>query len=62
MQVFTASESLERVVRSQANSLVFRDLVGARRARTTLLNHVVGGVAFAMAEDDLFGPFTADAP
>lgn len=62
MQVFKESESLMRVVHSQANSLVFRDIVGARRARTTLLSHVVGGVAFAMAEDDLFGPFTVDAP
>jgi hypothetical protein len=56
MQVFKVSESLMRVVHSQANSLVFRDIVGARRARSTLLSHVVGGVAFAIAEDDLFGP------
>jgi hypothetical protein len=62
IQVFKASESLMRVVNSQANSLTFRDIVGVRRARATLLGHVVGSVAFAMAEDDLFGPFTADTP
>jgi hypothetical protein len=61
MQVFGGSEPLMRVVHSQANSFEFRDIVGVRRARTTLLSRVVGGVAFAMAEDDLFGPFTADA-
>ena len=51
-----------RVMNSQANSLAFRDIVGARRGRATLLSHVVGSVAFAMAEDDLFGPFTSDTP
>jgi hypothetical protein len=62
MRVFKASESLTRVVESQAHSLVFKDIVGARRARTTLLSQAVGSVAFAMAEDDLFGPFTTGAP
>jgi hypothetical protein len=62
MQVFKPSEPLMRVINSQANSLEFRDIVGARRARSTLLNHVVGSVAFAMAEDDLFGPFIAATP
>jgi hypothetical protein len=59
LQVFKASEPLMRVINSQASSLVFKDIVGARRAKATLLNRVVGSVAFAMAEDDLFGPFTA---
>lgn len=62
MQVFKRSESLVRVIESQANSLGFRDIVGARRARSTLLSQVVGNVAFAMAEDDLFGPFAPDTP
>ena len=62
MQVFKTSESLMRVIQSQASSLVFKDIVGARRARATLQSHVVDSVAFAMAEDDLFGPFTADTP
>ncbi len=51
-----------RVINLQANSLAFRDIVGAQRGRATLLSHVVGSVAFAMAEDDLFGPFTSDTP
>ena len=58
IQAFKTSESLTRVVHSLANSLAFRDMVGARRTRAILLGHVVGSVAFAMAEDDLFGPFT----
>ena len=62
IQTFNASESLMRVINSQANSLTFRDIVGARRCRATLLSHVVGSVAFAMAEDDLFGPFMSDTP
>lgn len=62
MQVFKSSESLMRVINSQANSLDFRDIVGARRARATLLSQVVGSVSFAMAEDDLFAPFTTDTP
>jgi hypothetical protein len=41
---------------------VFKDIVGARRAKATLLSHVVSSVAFAMAEDDLFGPFPAGTP
>jgi hypothetical protein len=57
MQVFKASESLTQVIHSQANSLVFRDIIGARKARATLLSQVVENVAFAMAEEDLFGPF-----
>ena len=60
IQAFRTSESLTQVVHSLANSLVFKDIVGARRTRATLLNQVVGSVAFAMAEDDLFGPFETD--
>jgi hypothetical protein len=62
IQAFETSESLMRVIHSLANSLVFRDIVGARRTRAILMSHVVGSVAFAMAEDDLFGPFTTDTP
>ena len=60
MQVFEASDSLMRVIQSQANSRVFREIIGARKARATLLSQVVENVAFAMAEEDLFGPFTTD--
>lgn len=57
MREFNTSEPLVRVINSQASSLTFRDMVGARRSKSTLLDQVVGSVAFAMAEDDLFGPF-----
>jgi hypothetical protein len=62
IEAFRKSDSLMHVVHSLANSLDFRDLVGARRSRAMLLTHVVGGVAVAMAEDDLFGPFTSQTP
>jgi hypothetical protein len=60
MPVFKVSESLMQVIHYPANSLVFRDIVGARQAKATLLSQVVVGVTFAMAEEDLFGPFTVD--
>lgn len=62
IEAFGRSDPLMQVVHSLANSLELRDLVGARRSRAILLRHAVGGVASAMAEDDLFGPFTAQIP
>jgi hypothetical protein len=62
IEAFTTSELLMHVIHSLAKSLVFREIVGARRTKAILLKHVVGSVAFAMAEDDLFGPFIADSP
>jgi hypothetical protein len=60
IQALNTSEPLLRVIHTLTNSLVLREIVGARRTKAMLLSHVVRSVAFAMAEDDLFGPFTAD--
>ena len=59
-RTFQSSETLVRVIHSQAYSAVFSDIVGAKQGRATLQNQIVGSVAFAMAEEDLFGPFTPD--
>lgn len=57
MGVFSASESFMRMLQAQASSWLFGKVVGARRAKPILLATLVGGVAFAMSEEDLFGPF-----
>ncbi len=57
MVAFSGSEFLMRTVQTQASSWLFGKIVGARRAKPVLLTSLVSGVAFAMAEEDLFGPF-----
>ena len=57
MGVFSASEFLMSTVQTQAGSWLFGKIVGARRAKRVLLASLVSSVAFAMAEEDLFGPF-----
>jgi hypothetical protein len=57
MGLFSASELLMSTLQSQASSWLFGNIVGARRAKPLLLSSLVGNVAFAMAEEDLFGPF-----
>ncbi len=57
MGVFSASEFLMSTVQTQARSWRFGNIVGARRAKPVLLASLVSSVAFAMAEEDLFGPF-----
>jgi hypothetical protein len=62
MGVFSASELLMSTLESQASSWLFGNIVGARKAKPVLLASLVGSVAFAMAEEDVFGPFpTGDA-
>jgi hypothetical protein len=62
MEVFAASERLMSTLQSQAGSWLFGNIVGARKAKPVLLASLVSSVAFAMAEEDLFGPFpVADA-
>lgn len=55
--VCSASELLMDTLQNQASSWVFGNIVGARKAKPVLLASLVGSVAFAMAEEDLFGPF-----
>ena len=62
LQAFKTSDPLMQVINSLARSLVFKDIVGARRTKSILTSRIVGSVAFAMAEDDLFGPFAVDTP
>jgi hypothetical protein len=57
MGVLSASEAFLRMLQSQASSWLFGNIVGARRAKPILLASVVSSVAFAMSEEDLFGPF-----
>ena len=59
-RVFKESEPLMRVLHSQAYSAAFSDIVGAKQARATLTNQLTRSVAYAMAEEDLFGPFATD--
>jgi hypothetical protein len=56
--VFSASELLMSTVQRQTGSWLFGNIVGARKAKPILLASLVGGIAFAMAEEDVFGPFT----
>ena len=60
MRVFKTSEPLIDVIESQIKPRALIDIVGARKCKATLLDLVVRNVAFAMAEEDLFGPFTPD--
>lgn len=55
--VFSASDTFMPLLQSQARSWLFGKIVGARRAKAILLATLVRSVAFAMAEEDLFGPF-----
>lgn len=57
MRAFSASEFLTSTVRKLASSYLFGTIVGARRAKPVLLASLISSVAFAMAEEDLFGPF-----
>lgn len=57
MGVFSTSDSFMRTVQTQASSWLFGNIVGARRAKPILLGALVSSVAFAMSEEDLFGPF-----
>lgn len=57
MDVFSASDPFMRSMQTQASSWLFGNIVGARRARPILLASLVRSVAFAMSEEDLFGPF-----
>jgi hypothetical protein len=57
MGIFSASEPFLRILQTQASSWLFGNIVGARRAKPILLASVVSSVAFAMSEEDLFGPF-----
>ena len=57
MQSFSASELLLSTLQTQAGSWLFGNIVGARKGKPVLLASLVKSVAFAMAEDDLFGPF-----
>jgi hypothetical protein len=55
--LFSASELLTKTLQEQASSWLFGNIVGSRKAKPVLLASLVGSVAFAMAEEDLFGPF-----
>lgn len=57
LEVFSASEFLMNTVQSEANSWLLGKIMGERRAKPVLLASLVRSVAFAMAEEDLFGPF-----
>jgi hypothetical protein len=57
MEAFSASDEFMRILRHQASSWLFGNIVGARRAKPILLSSLVSSVAFAMAEEDVFGPF-----
>jgi hypothetical protein len=57
IETFSASEAFMRILQTQARSWLFGNIVGVRRAKPVLLATVVSSVAFAMAEEDLFGPF-----
>jgi hypothetical protein len=57
MGAFSASELLVSTLQTQASSWLFGNIVGARRAKPVLLAFLVSSVAFAMAEEDMFGPF-----
>src|SRR6185437_8461744 len=57
MGVFSTSEPFLRLLQTQASSWLFGNIVGARRAKPILLASVVSSIAFAMSEEDLFGPF-----
>jgi hypothetical protein len=60
--VLSPSELLMSSLQSQASSWLFGNIVGARKAKPVLFASLVGSIAFAMAEEDLFGPFpTGDA-
>jgi hypothetical protein len=51
------SEELMHVIQTMARTFVFREVVGTRRAKSIMVSQIAGSVAFAMAEEDLFGPF-----
>lgn len=57
MGVFSASDTFMRMLQAQAGSWLFGNIVGFRRAKPILLASLVKSVAFAMSEEDLFGPF-----
>ncbi len=57
IRVFSASTFLMNTVQTLASSWLFGNIVGARKAKPVLLASLVRSVAFAMAEEDLFGPF-----
>jgi hypothetical protein len=57
MNSFSASEDFMGFLRKQARSWPFGNIVGIRRAKPVLLATLVNSVAFAIAEEDLFGPF-----
>lgn len=57
MDAFSTSEAFMGFLQKQARSWLFGNIVGARRAKPVLLATLVSSVAFAMAEEDLFGPF-----
>ncbi|HWT81815.1 MAG TPA: hypothetical protein VN648_23740, partial [Candidatus Methylomirabilis sp.] len=54
---FSTSEAFMGFLRTQARSWLFGNIVGVRRAKPVLLETLVSSVAFAIAEEDLFGPF-----
>jgi hypothetical protein len=57
MDAFSTSEAFMHFLRTQARSWLFGNIVGPRRAKPVLLATLVNSVAFAIAEEDLFGPF-----
>lgn len=59
MRIFSASDTCMDLLQAQARSWLFGNIVGARRAKPILLASLVSSVAFAMAEEALFGPFPA---
>jgi hypothetical protein len=60
MVVLSASEFLMSTLQTQASSWLFGNIVGARRAKPVLRASLINSMAFAMAEEDLFGPFTIE--
>jgi hypothetical protein len=61
LPLFEGSEALARTLHSHAYSAALSDIIGAKQSRAMLHAQLVGSIATAMAEEELFGPFTPDA-